>query len=75
MGLGPILPSEIEAWSRIGQIDVSPVEIDLIRQIDRQFRTYKYKKDHPDPVPISQTMRDVAEQAKARRALKEGKNK
>jgi len=41
------------------RIEISPSEVNAIRRLDRALREFHYKKDHPDPAPISEQLQAV----------------
>ena len=71
MGLGALMPSEVEAWARLNNLDLLGVEADALHQIDRAFREVQHEKDHPKPQPASVTLADAAAIARAEKELKE----
>lgn len=40
MGVGPILPTEIEAWGRLMKYDLIPIEVKGLLEIDKAFQIH-----------------------------------
>jgi len=58
------------------RIEISPSEVHAIRRLDRALREFHYKKDHPDPAPISeqlQALKQAQAELKAAKAPKRGR--
>ena len=59
-GVGALSHQEIEAWARLFRIEISPFEVDALRRLDREFRSFQHEKNNPAPVPIGEQMRELA---------------
>jgi hypothetical protein len=53
MAIGPLSHREIEAWSRLLCVNISPSEVDVLRQIDREYRSALYEKQNPKKAQFS----------------------
>jgi hypothetical protein len=63
MGSGPLTFMEMEAWQRTVGIDLSPLEVRLLRRLSNEYLGESYaatKRDRPAPygtAPVSQKAR------------------
>lgn len=75
-GVGPISHCEIEAWARLMRVTLYPAEVELLRQIDREYRTYRYYKDNPDKVrekaSLADQFRAIQQQRRERQTIDGG---
>jgi hypothetical protein len=74
MSAGAILYQEIAAWAKLRAVDVSPVEVEALRKLDRAYLAFQYAKNNPDQT-ISGSLADVAEQAKMKREMERERTK
>jgi len=66
--VGPLSHQEILAWSTLRAVNISPSEVDALRQVDRAFRNYHADKTKPaEPLPPSRALADAAAVAQAER--------
>lgn len=75
-GIGPLSHQEIESWARLMRLEIFPSEVDAMRRLDRAMREFNYKKDHPDPAPISeqlQAVKQMRDELKQREKPKRGR--
>lgn len=70
MGVGPLSHLEIECWSRLMQVNppISPFEVDVLRKLDRECRSYYAEKHNPQKPSIIESMRELAEHNAAEKA-------
>lgn len=45
---GPIAYREVEAWSRLKQIDITPDEVEALMMVDALWRNLYWEKSNPD---------------------------
>jgi hypothetical protein len=48
---GPLSHQEIESWSRLCRVPVTPLEVKLLRQLDRAFRAQANKVQTTEAPP------------------------
>lgn len=79
MALGPLSHLEIECWARLYRIDppISPFEVDVLRQLDRELRAYCAERSDPQKqgsiADAGGEQAALAAAMKARKARRAGK--
>lgn len=72
MTLGPISHVEIATWAQLMRLRITPAEVELIREIDLEFRNYIAEKYAPPRAPtLSEKLSEIADQQDAKRLLEE----
>lgn len=59
-GIGPITYREMHAWSQLCKVDISASEVGALRSVDRAYRLYQYRKDHPEKQDPVSFLKEIA---------------
>lgn len=69
--MGPISHQEMLAWAQLMRVDITPSEVDALRRIDTEYRTYRYFKDHPEEAKKNVSLAEQFAQIKAERQARQ----